>query len=77
MTTSRTGHTARVAAANVVVRGSAEILGKIATFGMLRGDVLRGARLAEHLGGSTLASLIATDKRAVSVRVAVAERPAR
>ncbi|EKM94615.1 hypothetical protein C211_17415 [Stutzerimonas degradans] len=46
-----------------------EVVGKIATFGMLRGDVLRGARLAEHLGGSTLASLIATDKRAVSVRV--------
>jgi O-antigen/teichoic acid export membrane protein len=32
MTTSHTGHTARVAAANVVVRGSAEVLGKIATF---------------------------------------------
>ncbi|WP_313226695.1 Flp pilus assembly protein CpaB [Stutzerimonas chloritidismutans] len=46
-----------------------DVVGKIATFGMLRGDVLRGARLAEHLGGSTLASLIATDKRAVSVRV--------
>jgi len=45
------------------------VIGKIATFGMLRGDVIRGARLAEHLGGSTLASLIATDKRAVSVRV--------
>ncbi|EIK53758.1 hypothetical protein YO5_15645 [Stutzerimonas stutzeri TS44] len=45
------------------------VIGKIATFGMLRGDVLRGARLAEHLGGSTLASLIATDKRAISVRV--------
>ncbi|MCQ4326050.1 Flp pilus assembly protein CpaB [Stutzerimonas stutzeri] len=45
------------------------VIGKIATFGLLRGDVLRGARLAEHLGGSTLASLIATDKRAVSVRV--------
>ncbi|MDX2351022.1 Flp pilus assembly protein CpaB [Stutzerimonas xanthomarina] len=45
------------------------VIGKIATFGMLRGDVLRSARLAEHLGGSTLASLIATDKRAVSVRV--------
>jgi O-antigen/teichoic acid export membrane protein len=35
MTTARTprsGHTARVAAVNVVVRGSAEVLGKIATF---------------------------------------------
>jgi pilus assembly protein CpaB len=30
---------------------------------------MRGARLSEHLGGSTLASLIATDKRAISVRV--------
>ena len=46
-----------------------KVLGKIATFAMLRGDIVRGARLAEHLGGSTLASLIATDKRAISVRV--------
>ncbi|MDX5373759.1 MAG: Flp pilus assembly protein CpaB [Pseudomonadaceae bacterium] len=44
-------------------------IGKIATFSMLRGDILRSARLAEHLGGSTLASLIETDKRAISVRV--------
>jgi O-antigen/teichoic acid export membrane protein len=29
---SRTGHTARVAAVNVVVRGSAEVFGKVATF---------------------------------------------
>lgn len=28
-----------------------------------------GARVAEHLGGSTLASLIAPEKRAISVRV--------
>ncbi|WP_375739118.1 Flp pilus assembly protein CpaB [Pseudomonas boanensis] len=46
-----------------------KVVGKIATFSMLRGDIVRGARLAEHLGGSTLASLIASDKRAVSVRV--------
>lgn len=46
-----------------------KVVGKIATFAMLRGDIVRGARLAEHLGGSTLASLIATDKRAISVRV--------
>ena len=46
-----------------------KVLGKIATFALLRGDVLRSARLAEHLGGSTLASLIAPDKRAISVRV--------
>lgn len=44
-------------------------VGKIATFSMLRGDILRSARLAEHLGGSTLASLIESDKRAISVRV--------
>lgn len=44
-------------------------IGKIATFSMLRGDILRSARLAEHLGGSTLASLIESDKRAISVRV--------
>ena len=46
-----------------------KVIGKIATFSMLRGDILRGARLAEHLGGSTLASLIGADKRAISVRV--------
>lgn len=46
-----------------------KVVGKIATFTMLRGDILRGARLAEHLGGSTLASLIESNKRAISVRV--------
>ncbi|MBD9425748.1 Flp pilus assembly protein CpaB [Pseudomonas sp. PDM15] len=46
-----------------------KVVGKIATFSMLRGDILRAARVAEHLGGSTLASLIDTSKRAVSVRV--------
>lgn len=46
-----------------------KVVGKIATFDMLRGDILRGARLAEHLGGSTLASLIEKDKRAITVRV--------
>ncbi|WP_028629766.1 Flp pilus assembly protein CpaB [Metapseudomonas resinovorans] len=46
-----------------------KVVGKIATFAMLRGDILREARVAEHLGGSTLASLIESDKRAVSVRV--------
>ncbi|WP_457787221.1 Flp pilus assembly protein CpaB [Pseudomonas sp. PL-6] len=46
-----------------------KVVGKIATFTMLRGDIVRGARLAEHLGGSTLASLIEANKRAVSVRV--------
>ncbi|CAN1603130.1 Flp pilus assembly protein CpaB [Pseudomonas sp. B21-028] len=48
---------------------SEKAVGKIATFDILRGDVVRGARLSEHLGGSTLASLIAPDKRAISVRV--------
>lgn len=46
-----------------------KVVGKIATFPMLRGDILRSARVAEHLGGSTLASLIESDKRAISVRV--------
>jgi pilus assembly protein CpaB len=43
--------------------------GRIATLTLLQGDILRGARLAEHLGGSTLASLIEPNKRAISVRV--------
>jgi pilus assembly protein CpaB len=46
-----------------------KVVGKIATFAMLRGDILREARVAEHLGGSTLASLIESDKRAIAVRV--------
>ncbi|MCJ8204646.1 Flp pilus assembly protein CpaB [Pseudomonas sp. RGM2987] len=46
-----------------------QAVGKIATFDILRGDIVRSARLSEHLGGSTLASLIAPDKRAISVRV--------
>ncbi|MBD0705336.1 SAF domain-containing protein [Pseudomonas sp. E141] len=48
---------------------SEQAVGKIATFDILRGDIVRGARLSEHLGGSTLASLIDPDKRAISVRV--------
>ncbi len=48
---------------------SDKVVGKIATFDILRGDIVRGARLAEHLGGSTLASLIAPQMRAISVRV--------
>ena len=50
-------------------QASDKVVGRIATFAMLSGDIVRGARLAEHLGGSTLASLIERDKRAISVRV--------
>jgi len=46
-----------------------KVVGRIATLTFLPGDVLRSARLAEHLGGSTLASLIEPSKRAISVRV--------
>ncbi len=46
-----------------------KVAGRIATLTFLPGDVLRSARLAEHLGGSTLASLIEPSKRAISVRV--------
>lgn len=46
-----------------------KVTGRIATFTLLQGDILRTARLAEHLGGSTLASLIEPNKRAISVRV--------
>lgn len=46
-----------------------KVTGRIATFTLLQGDILRSARLAEHLGGSTLASLIEPNKRAISVRV--------
>ena len=46
-----------------------KVVGKIANVSILRGDIVRGARLAEHLGGSTLASLIEPNMRAISVRV--------
>lgn len=48
---------------------SDKAVGKIATFDILRGDIVRSARLADHLTGSTLASLIEPNMRAISVRV--------
>ncbi|MCL7461214.1 Flp pilus assembly protein CpaB [Pseudomonas sp. NW5] len=46
-----------------------ELIGKVATAEILEGDVVRRARVSEHLGGSTLAALIEPNKRALTVRV--------
>lgn len=46
-----------------------QVEGKIASQDILKGDIVRGERVVEHLEGSTLAAMIAKDKRAVTVRV--------
>jgi len=43
--------------------------GKIAKQGFLPGEVILEERVVEHLGGSTLASIVEPNKRAVTVRV--------
>ena len=48
---------------------SEEIVGKIASENAMRGDILRAGRFVDYLEGSTLASLIAKNKRALTVRV--------
>lgn len=52
-----------------VVTDPAEILGSVATSEMTAGEILMKSRFSSHEGGSTLASLIAENKRAISVRV--------
>jgi pilus assembly protein CpaB len=47
----------------------AEVEGMVASQGFLPGEVILKARLANHLGGSTLAALVEPQKRAVTVRV--------
>ncbi|WP_432473203.1 Flp pilus assembly protein CpaB [Amphritea sp. HPY] len=46
-----------------------ELIGKIAQAEILEGEILMNARFAEHLEGSTLASLITPTMRAITVRV--------
>ena len=46
-----------------------EIIGQVANNDALRGDILRSMRFSTHLQGSTLASLINKNKRAITVRV--------
>lgn len=43
--------------------------GRIAKQGFLPGEVILESRVVEHLGGSTLASIVEPNKRAVTVRV--------
>jgi pilus assembly protein CpaB len=47
----------------------AEVEGKIATRSILPGEVLLKERVVEHLGGSTLSSIVEPSKRAITVRV--------
>jgi pilus assembly protein CpaB len=46
-----------------------EVIGRVAKSDTIAGDILRDSRFVEHLEGSTLASLIGVNKRAISVRV--------
>jgi len=46
-----------------------EIEGKVATADILPGEFLLNARFADHTGGSTLASLVEENMRAITVRV--------
>lgn len=46
-----------------------DAVGKVATLDIERGELLLGARLADHKGGSTLAALVKESMRAITVRV--------
>lgn len=46
-----------------------EVVGKIATSGLLPDEVILADRVTDYLGGSTLAAIVAPNKRAISVRV--------
>lgn len=46
-----------------------EIIGQVANDDALKGDILRSMRFSDHLEGTTLASLIGENKRAITVRV--------
>jgi len=50
-------------------RSLTEVEGMVATQAILPGDVIRKGRVAEHLQGATLASLIEPNMRAFTVRV--------
>jgi pilus assembly protein CpaB len=47
----------------------AAVEGKIARQEILKGDIVRSERVANHQGGSTLAAMIGENKRAITVRV--------
>ncbi len=51
------------------VTDPAQVLGYVATDEILAGEILMQARFSSHDGGSTLASLITANKRAITVRV--------
>jgi pilus assembly protein CpaB len=52
-----------------VVTDPAEVLGSVATDEILAGEILMKTRFSTHDSGSTLASLIGENKRAITVRV--------
>jgi pilus assembly protein CpaB len=47
----------------------ADVLGKVATQTIYAGELIMRERIADHLGGSALAAVIAPNKRAMTVRV--------
>lgn len=51
------------------IRSLEDVEGMVATVTVVRGEILIGARFAEHGAGSTLAALISPNMRAVTVRV--------
>jgi len=51
------------------IREQEAVVGAVAKTDVLRGEILMTDRFALHDGGSTLAALVAQDKRAVTVRV--------
>jgi pilus assembly protein CpaB len=59
----------RALATTGVVMDPAEIVGSVSTSEIMAGEILMKSRFSSHEGGSTLASLIAENKRAITVRV--------
>ena len=47
----------------------ADVVGQVATQGIMVGEIILAQRLAEHIEGSTLAALVGPNMRAISVRV--------
>ncbi|WP_295543037.1 Flp pilus assembly protein CpaB [uncultured Thiohalocapsa sp.] len=45
------------------------VIGKVAAFTLFNGEILMDGRVAEHVGGSALAAVVAEGKRAITVRV--------
>ncbi len=56
-------------APELAIREAESVIGSVAMTDVLRGELLMKNRFAQHEAGSTLAALVGTDMRAVTVRV--------